>query len=235
MFGLAEWILRSTIKRTLGLNEGRSFLYGAAPLRKEVRDYFASLDIPLFNLYGLSETTGAATIQYHTKFSLDSCGYTTLGTLMEIRDPDKEGEGEICMRGRHIMMGYLNNEKATKEAIDANGWFRSGDVGKFDGEELKITGRIKELIITAGGENIAPVPIEDNFKNMCQACSNIMLVGENERFIGALITFKVHMDTATFLPTNNLLDEAISYFKQQGIEVTKADEACKDPKVLEHI
>lgn len=77
-------------------------------------------------------------------------------------------------------MGYLKNDQATMEAIDENGYFRSGDQGRLDkGGLLKITGRIKELIITAGGENVAPVPIEDNFKIACSACSNIMLLGEN--------------------------------------------------------
>ena len=81
---------------------------------------------------------------------------------------DRPGEGEICYRGRHIMMGYMKDEKKTAEAIDAEGWLHSGDVGAFTAEGLlKITGRLKELIITAGGENIAPVPIEDRIKELC--------------------------------------------------------------------
>ena len=75
---------------------------------------------------------------------------------------DKPGEGEICYRGRHIMMGYMKDEKKTAEAIDADGWLHSGDVGLLDNDGLlHITGRIKELIITAGGENVAPVPMEE--------------------------------------------------------------------------
>lgn len=110
---------------------------------------------------------------------MDTCGYATPGTEMKIENPDKEGEGEICMRGRNTMMGYLKNEKATRETIDALGFVRSGDKGKIDKDgHLRITGRIKELIITAGGENIAPVPIEDNFKQLFPPCSNIMIVGE---------------------------------------------------------
>jgi long-chain-fatty-acid--CoA ligase ACSBG len=104
------------------------------------------------------------------------------------------------------MMGYLDNEQATLDCIDENGYFKSGDQGRIDkGGFLKITGRIKELIITAGGENVAPVPIEDNFKLECPACSNIMLIGENQRFIGALITFKVDIDMKTGLPSRNLI------------------------------
>jgi long-chain-fatty-acid--CoA ligase ACSBG len=83
---------------------------------------------------------------------------------------------------------------------------------------LRITGRIKELIVTAGGENVAPVPIEDNFKQACPACSNIMLVGENRRFMSALITFKVDIDMTTGLPSDNLTSDAIAFFKENGID-----------------
>ena len=78
------------------------------------------------------------------------------------------------------MMGYLKNEQATRETIDSQGYLHSGDLGKMDKEGfIFITGRIKELIITAGGENIAPLIIEDNFKEFCPPCSNIMAIGEN--------------------------------------------------------
>ena len=99
---------------------------------------------------------------------------------------------------------------------------------------LKITGRIKELIITAGGENVAPVPIEDNFKLFCPACSNIMLLGENQRFMAALITFKVDIDMTTGMPSNKLTNEAVKFFKEQTGETFKtSDEAVKSQKVFE--
>jgi long-chain-fatty-acid--CoA ligase ACSBG len=133
------------------------------------------------------------------------------------------------------MMGYLNNEKATKECIDENGYFRTGDQGRLDkGGFLKITGRIKELIITAGGENVAPVPIEDNFKAECPACSNIMLLGENQRFMSALITFKVEIDMKNGMPSQNLTPETIKYFQETTGETFKtSDEACKSQKVID--
>ncbi len=85
---------------------------------------------------------------------------------------------------------------------------RSGDKGKIEKDgHLKITGRIKELIIGAGGENIAPVPIEDNFKSFCPPCSNIMVVGEMQRFMACLITFKVDIDMMTGLPSKQLTNE----------------------------
>lgn len=99
---------------------------------------------------------------------------------------------------------------------------------------MKITGRIKEIIIGAGGENIAPVPIEDTFKEICPACSNIMVVGEQQRFMAALITFKVDVNPASGQPSQNLTAETQAFFKKQlGIELKTSDEACKEPKVIE--
>jgi long-chain-fatty-acid--CoA ligase ACSBG len=101
---------------------------------------------------------------------------------------------------------------------------------------LKITGRIKEIIIGAGGENIAPVPIEDNFKEICGGCSNIMVIGEQQRFMACILTFKVDVDPASGQPSQNLTPETQSYFKKTcGVDVKTSDAACKEPKIIEHI
>lgn len=141
------------------------------------------------------------------------------------------------MRGRNIMMGYLKNEQATRDSIDAQGYMHSGDRGKIDADGfLRITGRIKELIITAGGENVAPVPIEDNFKLECPACSNIMMLGEQQRFMAALITFKVDVDPKSGVPSKILTAEAKNAFKTNvGMDFKTTDEAIAEPKVAEYI
>lgn len=225
------------IKQALGLDETLIYIYGAAPLKQTSVDYFASLDIPLFNMYGLSETSGSATVHKAFEFSLTSCGMAVAGANLKIANPDENGEGEICIAGRTVMMGYLKNEEATTEVIDEEGYFKTGDLGKVvDGKWLKITGRIKELIITAGGENVAPVIIEDLFKLHFPACSNIMLVGENERFIAALVTLKCDLNMATGEPLNTLLPETVKYFKDNcGVDVKTSDEAISNQKVLEHL
>jgi len=212
-------------------------LFGAAPLKQTSIDYFASLDMPLFNVYGMSETTGATTIHSATNFRLDTAGFSMPGCDLKIDKPDEHGEGEICMRGRNTMMGYLKNDQATIETIDADGFVKSGDKGKIEKDgHLKITGRIKELIITGGGENIAPVPVEDNFKISCPPCSNIMMVGEMQRFMACLVTFKVDIDPKTGLPSQNLMAEASAFFKKElGLDLKTADQACKDPKVIEYV
>ena len=101
---------------------------------------------------------------------------------------------------------------------------------------MKITGRIKELIITAGGENVAPVPIEDLFKEMCPVCSNIMLIGENRRFMSALITLKAEMDMRTGLPSKDLLPETIDFLKKNvGVDVKDSETASKNEEIFKFI
>jgi len=141
------------------------------------------------------------------------------------------------MRGRNIMMGYLKNEQATKETIDSHGYLHSGDLGTVDKDGfLMITGRIKELIITAGGENIAPLIIEDNFKEFCVPCSNIMVIGENQKFLAALITFKVDVDNTRGIPSNNLTIEARNYFKANlNVDVKTTEEAISNEKIIKFV
>lgn len=135
------------------------------------------------------------------------------------------------------MMGYLKNDTATTETIGALGYVHSGDRGRIEKDgHLKITGRIKELIITAGGENIAPVPIEDHFKSACPPCSNIMMLGEMQRFMACLITFKVEIDSESGFPSKNLTLETRTFFKRElGIDIKTSDEACVDSKVNEYV
>ena len=85
-------------------------MYGAAPLKQSSVEYFNSLDMPLFNMYGLSETTGTATVQYYNDFSSDHAGKCMAGGSIKILNPDEEGKGEILLLGRHVMMGYFKNE-----------------------------------------------------------------------------------------------------------------------------
>lgn len=237
MYSLANMLILTKIKQAIGLDQAKFYFYGAAPLKQTSVDYFASLDIPLFNMYGLSETTGTTTLSYLNKFSLNHAGQQIAGSHIKITDQDEKGQGEIRIKGRHVMMGYLKNDEATKDCIDENGYFKTGDQGRIDkGGYLKITGRIKELIITAGGENVAPVPIEDNFKEACPACSNIMLLGENRRFMSALITLKVDIDMTTGLPSKDLTQDAKKWIKAEtGLDLKTSDEACVNQKVFESI
>lgn len=110
MYSLANFIILKRIKQAIGLDQCSFYFYGAAPLKQTSVDYFASLDIPLFNMYGLSETSGSTTVSYFQDFSLKHAGKQMSGSHIKIADPDEKGDGEIRIFGRHVMMGYLKNE-----------------------------------------------------------------------------------------------------------------------------
>lgn len=232
-YHVANSLILSKIKGALGLDKCKGFLYGAAPIKASTVEYFASLDIPILGAYGMSETTAMVTLNSNGKFDLKSVGTNVGGIDVKIDNPDEKGNGEIIFRGRNIMMGYLKNEQATKETIDSQGFLHSGDLGKVDKNGfLFITGRIKELIITAGGENIAPLIIEDHFKEFCPPCSNVMVIGENQKFLCAFVTFKVDVDMSKGVPSNNLTTEAKNWFKNNlNLDLKTTQEVVANEKV----
>jgi long-chain-fatty-acid--CoA ligase ACSBG len=152
------------------------------------------LGIFINNIFGMSETAGPllGTLPRNSaKYNLRSCGTPVPGANVIAMSPDSEGNGELCFRSRSCFMGYLKNEQATIEAIDNQRWVHSGDLGRFDQQgNVLITGRLKELIITAGGENIAPVVIEENIKSRLPFLSNVMVVGDRRKFLMAILTMK---------------------------------------------
>lgn len=153
-FKLATKIVLSKVKQALGLSRCKYMVTGAAPLSVECKKYFFSLDMPIIEAYGMSESSAAHSLSLATAPAFETAGKTLPGLQTKIVNPDKEGHGEVCMHGRNVFMGYLNDEAKTKEAVDDDGWLHTGDIGFIDRDGyLYITGRIKELIITAGGES----------------------------------------------------------------------------------
>jgi len=238
---LANQLVFSKVKEALGLDRTRYCATAAAPIAKETLDYFLSLNIPIFEIYGMSESTGPQTINRPGFHKTSSCGPAMPGSEMKIADPDKAGNGEICYRGRHIFMGYMKNDKATAETIDAEGWLHSGDIGRVDQEGfLYITGRIKELIITAGGENIPPVLIEDEIKlDIGKVISNVMVVGDRKKFLTCLLTLKAKPNAdakpGEYPFSDELADSAVEQLSKAGSSAKTVQEAMKDPKVTEYL
>jgi len=172
--------------------------------------YFASIGVPIMEVYGMSESTGPQTVNTTSAYKIGTTGPKMPGVEMRLIKDPATNRDEICFRGRHIFMGYLGNEVKTKEAIDPQGWLHSGDVGELDSDGfLKITGRIKELLITAGGENIPPVLIEDTFKEELPIISNCCLIGDQKKFLSMLICPKVVMDPMTESPKIDSSDGSI--------------------------
>ncbi|XP_021461214.2 long-chain-fatty-acid--CoA ligase ACSBG2 [Oncorhynchus mykiss] len=236
-FMLANNLVFKKVRWALGLDRCKNCLTGAAPITKETLEYFMSLSLPLYELYGMSESTGPHTISWENNFKIMSCGKVVVGCQTKLDKPDEDGNGEICFWGRHVFMGYLNEPEKTEEALDQEGWLHSGDLGKHDKDNfLFITGRIKELIITAGGENIPPVPIEDAVKAEIAIISNAMLLGDKMKFLSMMLTLKCIVDD-NGEPTDELTPEAVAFCHQRGITATKASEiiASKEPAIYKAI
>ncbi|EDQ85947.1 uncharacterized protein MONBRDRAFT_38583 [Monosiga brevicollis MX1] len=235
-FGLANKLVFKKIRAKLGLDRCHFLATAAAPISRETLDYFLSLYLPIMEVYGMSENTGPQTVNRSGNHTTGSVGVTMAGLETKIDNPDANGDGEICMRGRHVMKGYLFNEEKTRETIDEDGWLHTGDVGRMDDRGfLFITGRIKEIIITAGGENVAPVPIEDTMKACCPILSNVMVIGDKRKFLSQVVTLKCEVDVESGEPLDKLTDQVIEILSSIGSSATTVSAAREDPKVIEYI
>jgi long-chain acyl-CoA synthetase len=155
---------------------------GGAPLGDRLSHFFRGCGIPVYEGYGLTETSAAACVTFRGQEKVGTVGLPVPGTSVRIAD-----DGEILIKGDIVFTGYWNNEAATKEALE-DGWFHTGDIGELDTDGfLKITGRKKEIIVTAGGKNVSPAQLEDRIRAH-PLVSQCMVVGDKQPFIGALIT-----------------------------------------------
>ncbi|MGB6583988.1 MAG: long-chain fatty acid--CoA ligase [Streptosporangiaceae bacterium] len=156
---------------------------GGAALSERLGHFFRGAGITVLEGYGLTETTGAATVNRPDRVKIGTVGLALPGVAIRIAE-----DGEILIRGVNVFPGYWRNEAATKEAITEDGWFRTGDVGELDEEGfLRITGRKKEMIVTAAGKNVAPAVLEDRLRSH-GLISQCMVVGDGKPFVAALIT-----------------------------------------------
>lgn len=162
LWPLADRIVLSKIRRRLGLDRSRHSATGAAPVSPQTVAFFASIGLPLHEIYGQSESTGACTLSAPGRSRTGSVGMPWRGIEVRLAD-----DGEILVRGSNVFLGYLHDEAATRVAKGVDGWLRTGDVGRIDAQGfLYIVDRKKELIITAGGENISPAHVEGVLKSI---------------------------------------------------------------------
>lgn len=156
---------------------------GGAPLGERLAHFYNGVGIPVYEGYGLTESTAAATVcQPGENWVIGSVGRAVAGLSVKLAS-----DGELMLRGETLFTGYWNNEKATSETFDGD-WFATGDLAKItDDGNVFITGRKKEIIVTAGGKNVAPAPLEDALRSD-PLISQAVLVGDQEKFIGALVT-----------------------------------------------
>jgi len=180
-FKIADKLVLSKLKPALGLGSARVCVSGAAPIAPEILEFFASLDIVICEVYGQSEDTGPTTFNHRGKTKFGTVGPRIPGVEVKIAE-----DGEILIKGKNVFMGYFKEEKATDEAL-IDGWLYSGDLGSFDSEGfLTITGRKKDIIITAGGKNVAPKNIEAALKNS-ELIDEAVVIGDRRKFLSALL------------------------------------------------
>jgi long-chain acyl-CoA synthetase len=185
-FALAQRLVFSKVRAALKQKLGgrmRLFVSGGAPLSRKIAYFFDMLGFEVLEGYGLTETSAAATINRPGKVKIGTVGPPLPGCEVKIAS-----DGEILIRGPNLMAGYYKNPEATEEAMAPEGWFRSGDIGEIDPDgSLRITDRKKDIIVTAGGKNVAPQNIENSLKTR-PIISQAMVYGDKRKYLAVLIT-----------------------------------------------
>ncbi len=214
-YALASKLVFSKLHKKLG-GRIRFFVSGGAPLSSEIAEFFHAAGIQILEGYGLTETTAAVNINLPHLMAFGSVG-KPIPEVEEKIAPD----GEILVRGPVVTEGYWKNPQATRDAFDEEGWFHTGDIGVFDERGmLKITDRKKDIIVTAGGKNVAPQNIENLLKTS-PIFSQVVVNGDRRKYLTALITLNP--------------DESRAKAVEMGITNSSFEELVKNPKLLEMV
>lgn len=183
--GLAYKLVFKKISDKLG-GKIRFMVSGGAPLSAEIGEFFGAAGLYILEGYGLTETSPAIAIN-----QLDKFRYGTVGPVLPEVEVKIAEDGEIFSRGKHIMKGYYKNENETNEVIDKDGWFKTGDIGHLDEDGfLVITDRKKNILVTSGGKNIAPQPIENRLVSN-KYIEQVLLVGDKRNYCTAVIVLAI--------------------------------------------
>jgi long-chain acyl-CoA synthetase len=210
--GLFDRLVFAKVRDVFG-GRIRFFVSGSAPLNRDIAEWFDAAGLLILEGYGLTESSGAGFINRPNNYKLGTVGLPFEGTEVRISDA-----GEVQFRSKCVMAGYHHLEKATAEALSADGWLSTGDQGSIDDDGfLKITGRIKELFKTSGGKYVAPPAIEAKFATLCPYASQFMVFGEGRNFAVALVTLDA--------------DAISGWAKDHGLANTSYAELTKSPEV----
>ncbi|NIJ12039.1 long-chain acyl-CoA synthetase [Saccharomonospora amisosensis] len=204
------------LREKLGLGEAVRLGSGAAPIPASVLEFFGSLGMTIMEVWGLSETTGAATTNFPDRYRAGTVGLPTPGMAVKLAE-----DGEVLVKGPLVFLGYLQADGRVEPDVDSGGWLATGDIGTLDGDGfLTITDRKKELIITSSGKNIAPSKAEGLLRTH-PLIGYAAVIGDNRPYLTALLT----------------LDEEVApaWAKAAGIEATDVSELAKHPRVLAEI
>ncbi|HWD82600.1 MAG TPA: AMP-dependent synthetase/ligase [Kribbella sp.] len=187
---LFDKLVYSKLRAVLG-GQVQYAVSGGAPLGDRLGHFFRGIGVPVLEGYGLTETTAAVSVNLPDDIRIGTVGRPLPGVTVGVAD-----DGELLFKGGQVMQGYWKNDEATAAAIDEDGWFHTGDLGEFDVDGfIRITGRKKEILVTAGGKNVSPTQLEDQIR-LHPLVSQCMVVGDGKPFIAALVT----IDPETIVP-----------------------------------
>jgi long-chain acyl-CoA synthetase len=214
-YALADKLVYAKLRARFG-GRLQFFVSGGAPLSKEIAEFFHSAGILILEGYGLSETTAVTNVNRRENYKFGTVGQPVPGVEQKIA-PD----GEILSRSPGIMKGYFKRDVETAEVLDSDGWFHTGDIGEFDDDGfLRITDRKKDIIVTAGGKNIAPQNIENHLKTNA-LISQAMVYGDKRKYCSALITLNP--------------EEARKYAAAHGISYKDMRTLAHNPQIRQRI
>lgn len=245
LYSLGWFFLFRPLRERLGLARVHTVTSGSAPIAPQVLEFFWAIGVRIRELYGMTENTAVCT---HTP--PDDVRIGKVGRAHDGVDIRIAADGEILMRGPAIFMGYFNNEKATRDAIDEEGWLHTGDVGELDGDGyLTITDRKKDILITSGGKNISPSWIENKLKVSPYVRESIV-IGDRRKYVTALIgieldtvgdwatrkgvPFTTYQDLSEKVEVRSLIEEWVEEVNRSLANVEQVKRFALLPKELDH-
>jgi len=244
LYGLGWLAVYRPLKQRLGLRNCKSLVSGSAPIAPAVLKFFMALGVPIYEAWGMTETTAYGTINERGNIKLG-----TIGCANDFAEIELAADGEILVRHPAIFMGYFKNPEATAEALDADGWLHTGDIAERDGEHFRIIDRKKDIIITAGGKNISPSEIENKLK-VSPYIKEAIVIGDRRKFISALVgieldtvanwalrrdlTFTTYRDLSEKPEVISLIRKEVDRVNEEFSRVEQIKKFVLLPKELDH-